>query len=102
MRAAPASEECPYFCRRFAAFRRILRDQVTGFSSSDSAAAQIAALSASVSGILMSDVCRSSAFFGGRPLIMSINNTHKNLDFKPDYALISDVNYGYNKHVDWG
>jgi hypothetical protein len=32
---------------------------------------------------------------------MSINNTHKNLDFKPDYALNSHVNYGYNKHVDW-
>ena len=43
-----------YLMRRLAAFVRIFLDHVTGFSSSASAAAQIAGLSASVSGILMS------------------------------------------------
>lgn len=60
------------FPRRLAARKRISLAHVTGFSPSPSAAAWICCFSASVMGISIAAVLRSSGLLGGLPLLVSM------------------------------
>lgn len=86
--------EALYFNRRLAAFKSTSRAHVTGFASSCSAAAWIAAFSSAVSGSFMLDVRRSSGFLGGllMTVIIPIKTTPS--------TLVRRHNYGYNNSVD--
>lgn len=85
-----------HLLRRFAALRSTSLAHVTGFTSSDSAAACICCLSSSVIGMSIAAVLRSLGFLGGLPRLLSMPlNIYRK---KIVSSLASLINSVYNKY----